>query len=230
MITKSLSAALLLATLIIALGITHQPVQAGAGITLDGNFDDWAGKPCVSDPAGDAPANLDIILFCFVSDFDTEEIFFMFQRSGSGMAPTDYTIRLDINNDGDYNDPEDRLIQIRYNLSNAHSMVDVTVYDGTGNYLTTVASKADWGESGREGGARVELGMSWAQLGLTPGVTAAATMDIYSGNMVDILDTPVTWTPADALGYIILGIIVVCAALYMVYRKRILDSEEGTQA
>ncbi|HET59783.1 MAG TPA: hypothetical protein ENN32_05395 [Chloroflexi bacterium] len=230
MITKAVSVALLLATLMIALGTTRQPVQAGAGITLDGNFDDWAGKPCVSDPADDAPANLDIILFCFVSDFDTEEIYFMFQRIGNSLAPTDYTIRLDINNDDDYNDPEDRLIQIKYNLSNAHSMVDVTVYDGTGNYLATVASKADWGQSGRDGGSGVELGMSWTQLGLTPGVTAAATMDIYSGNMVDILDTPVTWTPADALGYVILGTIIVCAALYMVYRKRILVSETGTQS
>jgi hypothetical protein len=191
-----------------------------AGIVLDGQFSDWAGKPCVSDPVGDAQSNLDLSRFCFVSDMNAEDIYFMFERDGGSNSPTNWVIRMDINDDGDYNDPEDRLIDIRYNLSNNKSMVNVTLYNGGWGYLTTIASKADWGESGRDGGSRVELYSSFANLGITPGVAASVTMDIYSGNMTDVLDTPIQWTPANALGYVMLAVILISGSFWMARRMK----------
>lgn len=216
---KIINAVLTISLLFGMLFIPQHTVKAAAGIALDGYFNDWAGKPCVSDPNGDASPTLDLINFCFISDLDTQEIYFMFERSGSSNAPTDYVIRLDINNDGDYNDPEDRLITINYNLSQKKSMVDVNLSDGTGGYITTMASKANWGSSSENGGNKVELYATFADLGILPGVAAAITMDMYSGSYVDTLDTPVTWTPANALGYVLLGVILIAGCVWMAKKK-----------
>ncbi len=223
---------LILFTFFFSLFLPQATVKAAAGITLDGSFGDWAGKPCVSDPNGDASSTLDLVAFCFIADLDTQEVYFMFERSSGSNSPTDYVIRMDVNNDGDYSDPEDRLISIRYNLSKKKSMVDVDIYDGTWNYITTKASKANWGATGDDGAAQVELFASFADLGINPGVATAVTMDIYSGNFDDVLDTPVTWTPADALGYMLLGGIILGASIFMVFQRKkkfVLPSFRGTQ-
>ncbi|NSW50944.1 MAG: hypothetical protein HPY85_00375 [Anaerolineae bacterium] len=206
---------------VLCLGYRVTPVKAqSAGISLDGDFSDWTGKPCVGDAIGDSQPTLDIASFCFFSDMNNQVVYFMFERSGSSNAPTDWMIRIDVNDDGDYSDPEDRLIDIRYNLSANKSLVDVAVYDGSGSYVTTIASKADWGESSRDGGARVELGVSFGNLGILPGVAVSVTMDMYSSSFADILDTPIQWTPANALGYLILLTILIVGSIWMALRTR----------
>ncbi|MCB2178841.1 hypothetical protein KQH61_05455 [bacterium] len=202
--------------------ILTTPVSAAAGITLDGSFDDWDGQPCISDPLGDASsASNDLTTFCFVSDQEAELAYFMIERDKETNKPLTSIILIDNNNDGDYTDPEDRAIEVVYNANQNSTKVDVDIFDGTGALISTVATGANWGQTGSDGASRVELGASFADLGFAPGATVAVSMYVISmqGNTVDDGSAEIQWTPADALGPVLLAGILLAASLGLAYLK-----------
>ena len=106
-------------------------VYAAGIITLDGNFDDWNGQPCISDPIGDASSDAnDLTAFCFVSDQTDEIAYFEIERVKDTNKPLTSVIYIDNNDDGDYTDTEDRSIEIVYNANQNNTRVSVEVYDG----------------------------------------------------------------------------------------------------
>ncbi|GAB4401117.1 MAG: hypothetical protein OHK0052_24680 [Anaerolineales bacterium] len=72
------------------------------------------------------------------------------------------------------------------------------------------------GETAREGGTRVEYGISFTDLGIYPGQTI--DMQIWSlnpGGYVSDYSQIVTWSPADALGWLLLGAFALVAVIGM---------------
>ncbi|MBN2048203.1 MAG: hypothetical protein JW750_10205 [Anaerolineaceae bacterium] len=204
--------------------LTGQTVAAqSASIILDGLFDDWAGQACITDPQDDADESNDILRFCFAAEQSAGNLYFMVERQKETNKPLNLSVRLDINDNGSYGDAVDRSIYVVYNPNQNDTKVDVFVYDGGGSQLSTVTSSASWGEVGSTGASRVEFYAPLSVLGIDPGSAAAITMDVisYQGNSIDDgLNTPVQWTPADALGWGLLLLILIGASFFMAYRNQ----------
>lgn len=205
--------------LVLLLFISPLSAAYAGDIVVNGEFSDWDGQPCVDDLGGETNNTDDLVKFCFVADQDAEITYFFVQRVGDSNSPLDANIKLDMNNDGDVTDPEDRNIDIKYNLNNNTSLVDVDLYDGQGNFLVEIANKENWGDSGTAGGARVEMSLTFAQLGIVPGLGAAISMQVGSTQGSTVVDTviEVQWTPANALGDGLLIGILIAASLGMAY-------------
>lgn len=221
------------------------PLALAAGtIVLDSQFGDWAGQTCVPDPAGDAPPERDVLQFCFANNPNDPTAYFMVERASSPKKLR-LALLIDTNNDGVYNDPQDRMVVVEYKPTGNASQVTVWIYDGTGNNGTSLANKVDWGESKQEGGQRVEWGVSFAALGIVPGQTINMTLVTSNAaepdeaaeelcedvpppcdpvqellNNADDTVAPVQWSPADALGPVLLSLVLVGGAGVLAYRRR----------
>ncbi|MDP4092063.1 MAG: hypothetical protein Q8920_01730 [Bacillota bacterium] len=61
------------------------PVMAASGITLDGNFSDWADKPSLSDPKGDESSFMDMVNMKWYPDSSAGNLYLYCERQqGSG--------------------------------------------------------------------------------------------------------------------------------------------------
>ena len=209
----SLALALALSTL------TILPVRAAGLIVLDSLFNDWAGQAYVTDPTGDGSQGTDFTKFYFATNPGVSTLFFMLER-----LPSDQQIIIwqsfDMNNNGIFNEPTDRLVKVTYDPKNNNSKVDVTVYTGTNQFIAQIANNVDYGESEREGGEKVEWVVPMGLLGMTPGQTINIGLTVdpeenENGAISDVLDTPVQWSPASALGWGLLGAILLAAVIWM---------------
>jgi hypothetical protein len=194
---------------------------AAAPITLDGAFADWSGHSMVGDPIGDADGPVtDLTALYFATNPDDPTAFFMVERLG-GNKPLDLVLYIDANDNGVYTEAADRQVRVVYNPQGSRSSVDVDLYDGTGQFLAVVASDVDWGESGEEGGQRVEWGVAFADLGMLPGQPLRMYLVSMQGNKISDGTTEVQWSPANALGWAIVVAILAGGSLWMgVMRKR----------
>lgn len=213
-----------------ALLITSTAFAAGI-IVLDGAFDDWIGQPCISDPIGDSTqVSNDLTSFCFVSDQTDEIVYFEIERVQDTNKPLVTIIYLDINGDGDYTDVEDRYIKTTYNANQNSTRVSVDVYDGQSSLVSNVTSGADWGQQGSNGASKVELGVSFADLGIIPGSTVAVSMYSVSmqGAVIDDGMAEIQWTPANALGWALITVILIVSAALMTQKVRDNNKQEIT--
>lgn len=195
------------------------PVFAAAPIVLDGNFGDWAGQTCIPDPPNDATdSKADILNFCFANNPNDPTSFFMIERQQAN-NPLDLQLYVDTNNNGVYGEGADRLITVFYNPQGAGSSVDVNVYSGTGQFLSTVVTGANWGEGGHLGGSRVEWRITFAALGIAVGQPIRMYVASMKSGSVSDNTVEVQWSPANALGVIILGGILVSGSVWYGYRR-----------
>lgn len=144
---------------------------ATAGIVLDGQFNDWAGKMHLSDPGNDVtdPGG-DITDFYWANNPGEATNYWMIQRQPSNNWVC-YIVYCDTNNNGQFHDHVDRMVVVMYYPQNNTSRVKVTVrYGDTGQAISRTNNK-DWGESTQEGGKRVEFSASFADLGIGVGQT-----------------------------------------------------------
>ena len=198
-----------LAILIVLLFLAA-PAQAASPIALDGEFDDWAGQAYLDDPSGDARNDVtDLLTFYFGTNPDEATSYFMVERLKGGNNRLLLRLFVDANNNGDFTEAADRMISVDYRPRNNDSRVTVEVYSGDGAYLNTVAHNADWGETSKEGGLRVEWGVSFDDLGIVP--NQALRMYLESGNANRPSDRlpdggDIQWSPADAMGYPLLAL------------------------
>lgn len=185
--------------------------SAGA-ITLDSNFSDWAGQPCVPDPVDDCDNNrADLVSLFFASPPNDSNIYFMAETAAGANQPLGLRIQIDTNNDGIYTSAVDRIILVRYQAKQNDSEVEVDLLDGQEEDVAEIARGADWGESRLEGSNRVEWGVSLAQLGVQAGQPIRMLMQSRGGsaNGNSWCDTTqeIQWSPADALGPVLLLVI-----------------------
>jgi hypothetical protein len=186
------------------------PAVLGAGnIVLDGQFNDWSGQSCISDPAGDvADPQTDITLFCFATNLGVSNAYFRAQRAGGSNAIT-YFLNIDVNNNGSFSDPSDKVVIIDYKPTGNASQVTISWPGGSDN--------GNWGESKQEGALNVEWYVPFSAIGISAG--QPIQMYLASSYGTSILDTTgiVQWSPANALGWIILGVILVGASVWMTF-------------
>jgi hypothetical protein len=140
-------------------------------ITLDGNFSDWEGHMYIADPIGDAAIHhRDIIAFYWANNPDDETCYWMLERVPAS-STVRYILFLDMNNNGDFRENVDRLVQVVYNPQQNSSFVRMIVrYGDTGQRISSVYNQ-DWGESSTEGGRKVEFAVSFDDLGMGIGQT-----------------------------------------------------------
>ena len=170
-------------------------------IVLDGEFDDWAGRANIVDPAGDASKQRGDILRFYWGDNESETIFWMVERPTGETKKVSYAVHLDMNNDGDFTDDVDRIIEVEYHPRDNDSKVDVKVRRADNNKKLTEYKKQDWGESKQEGGSRVEFGVPTEDLQFSFG--AAFRMYVESNFNDRAPDTgDIQWSPMPILGFI----------------------------
>jgi len=200
-----------------------QPTQASGTIVLDGQFNDWLGKPCINDPEGDASKKNgqgDIRSLCYTTNPDDSTMYVMVEKwNAVNTPPAEYAMYVDTNNDGDYTDVEDRQIKATYTSNANRSEVTVVVYNGSGILLQTLATNQNWGDYSAAGGTRCEFGISFSALGIQP--NQAITMMLISdqGGAIDSTSF-VQWSPANALGYGLLVLLIATAGWSMTRIQR----------
>ena len=189
------------------------PAVLGAGnIVLDGQFSDWAGQSCIPDPSGDVTdPQADITLFCFATNPGVSNAYFSAQTVDSSNNMT-YFLYIDANNDGNFNDPSDIVVTIDYKPTGKKSRVTVSWPGGS--------DQGDWGDSKQSGALNVEWYVPFSAMGISAG--QPIQMYLASSYWAGVLDTTaiVQWSPADALGWIMLGVILVGASVWMTFLSR----------
>lgn len=184
-----------------------------SAIALDGEFSDWAGRANISDAAGDARnARGDILRFYWGDNDGDERMYWMVERPAGFTNVVSYSVHLDMNNDGDFHDDVDRIVEARYHPRNDDSHVDVKVRRADNNRKLAEYKHNDWGESRPEGGGRVEFGVPFSDLGFSFG--AAFRMYVESSFDDRAPDTgDVQWSPVPVLGYVGAGLALLLGGL-----------------
>jgi hypothetical protein len=205
----------LLALLMAIMAVSVVKAQSG-GIVLDGEFSDWDGQASVADPQGDShTAHTDIKTFYFATNPDEEYLYFMAERWNTGAESVVYSLAIDTNNDGVYTDASDRRIEVIYNPSRGSA--DVALYDGVGGFLSQIADNQSWGEGKK--GRYVEWGVSFADLGILPHQTLRLQLFSMQGGNVSDGVSEVQWSPADALGWLLVPLALGGIA-YLYFRRK----------
>ncbi|MBC7222669.1 MAG: hypothetical protein H5T59_00065 [Anaerolineae bacterium] len=221
-------AALIVATVV--LGGLAPPALAAGPIVVDGQFGDWDGQAHLDDPAGDAHIpSTDIARFYWATNPGESTAYFMIERYPEQQPRgVIYRLWVDVDNNGQYGEPQDRLVVVRYRARNGDSQVEVTVLTATGQQVN--AYGGDWGDSREEGGTHCEFGVSFADLGIGSGQairmfvqsSPSSQSNLIPDNAPDSGD--IQWSPVDALGYgllaFFLGSGVVLLALTQHARER----------
>ncbi len=188
------------------------PVALGAGyVSMDGAFDDWSGQSCIGDGTGDAAGpETDITQFCFATNAGESNAYFMIERldAGSGGKALDLTIYFDTNNDGSYETSAD----VSYKAFNNNSNVTVNWSGG--------ADGGDWGLDRSEGANRVEWYVPFSAMGIAPGQAIQMYVVSWQGGSVSDDTAGVQWSPANALGWILIAILLVGGSIGLTFLRR----------
>jgi len=197
---------------------------SSAPVSLDGQFGDWIGRACISDPVGDCGnADIDLTALYLASSSNDPTAYFMLARQGGGNQPIGIRIYIDTNNNGGYQDARDRIVVVRYQPAQQDSQVDVELHDAADAFMAQIASDVNWGQSLAAGAQQVELGVSFAQLGILAGqairLRAEGLPGNFNGSPCDST-SEVQWSPADALGRALLVALLIGAGGWMAYQRR----------
>ncbi|MCH9009546.1 MAG: hypothetical protein IIC21_02840 [Chloroflexi bacterium] len=181
------------------------PSPPSSFIVLDGDFEDWAGRANIVDPLGDARnARGDIIAFHWANEPDDKTAFWMIERPPNIDKSVRYSLHLDMNDDGDFTDAVDRIVEVLYAPGLRSSRVDTRVRRADNNQLIAVDANRDWGETIAEGSSRVEFGVPYADLGFSFGSVFRTYVESSYGDRVpDSGD--IQWTAIPILGYLGVG-------------------------
>lgn len=205
--------ALVLAALALA-GLAAQPALAAGPIVVDGQFGDWDGQAYLDDPVGDAHIpSTDIERFSWGTNPGDSTAYFFFQRAQEheprGVI---YLLWVDTDNNGQYGEPQDRLVTVLYHPRNGDSVVQVVVLTGMGQVVNSYGG--DWGDSREEGGTRCEIGVSFADLGIGAGQAIRMFLQSAPGGQGNLISDrapdagDIQWSPVDALGHVLLGVLL----------------------
>jgi hypothetical protein len=207
--------------LLVLLLTVPQALAAGPKITLDGQFVDWVGQVNVDDPRGDSTdKSTDLRVFYFRTDLDNQINYLMAEFWEQGSEPRVLHLYVDTNDDGVYGESIDRLAEVHYEPLKDRSSVHVLLFDGDGTFLGEITSDSDWGESVNGGARRLEWALRFEQLGILPGQVVRMRLEAVRDGSVSDTVTEIQATPADALGFPLLFVVVLAGATWLTYRRR----------
>ena len=181
-------------------------LQGGSSIQLDGKFEDWIGRGNIVDPSGDArKARGDIVGFHWANNPDDEAAHWMIERPPGQDKNARYSLHLDMNDNGNFTDAVDRIVEVRYAPGPHRSWVETRVRRADDNHLIAINRFRDWGETTAEGGSRVEFGVPHTDLGFSFGsVFRMYVESSFDDRAPDAGD--VQWSAIPILGYVGVGI------------------------
>lgn len=224
-----------------------QSPSGASSIVIDGQFPDWDGYANLPDPKGDARrASGDMSALYWANNGGFEVNYWMVERyfseghsnyeqddaewhdwpgwgqynSTSQARQVRYTIYIDTDDDGRFDERNDRRVEVHYQPRWGDSNVKVRVKHGKGGE-TIFSTSGDWGESIIEGGRRVELEVPWAHLGFSSG--AVIRMYVKSDRNDRLPDGgDIQWSPASILGYWLLAAVMAIGGVvyWRIKRKR----------
>ena len=169
-------------------------------------------------PQGDAGHSWnDLQAFYFAANPGDSTAYFMAQRWEPGQKALTLHLLIDTNNNGLYTDPGDRMLVVDYQVKGA-GLVDEYLYTGTGAYLKAVAVNMPWREV--YPGRQVEWGVSFADLGIAPYQTIRMQLQAIQGNSADDALAEVQWSPANALGYPLLAVLLALGAVWLFCKRK----------
>ena len=219
------------------------PLPFGPPITIDSDFSDWAGQAVVSDPSGDQSGKIknDVHQLYWANNVDQEINFHMIKRHTTDGLPFDgtngqkkavkYILFVDVNNDGDYTDDADRLVEVRYHPKATEGKTRVKVRSPTSKRVISDLGNQDWGETVGEGGLRVEFAVDWDDLGFNFGGAIRFYAISFEGGRKSpkIKDRipdgagDIQWSPASIFGPLMLTILfgVGVAAIWWFRGRRV---------
>jgi hypothetical protein len=204
------------------LGSTFSPTYAAQPININGKCNEWGGRAHIDDPEGDSSvATSDIKSFYFESIPNDDNVYFMMERWLGGEELVVYSLSIDTNNNGQYGDADDRLVVIQYQPTKNKSIVNIDVYDGLGGLQHSIGPE-NWGEGKNKGGTCVEWKISYTDLGIAPFQPIRMTLTSASEISLPPEDSTgeVQWTPASALGWPLLGAIMVAGVGLLWYQRK----------
>ena len=205
--------------LLLWIAISPANAQSG-GIVLDGQFNDWLGQPSVPDAQGDAQTNhSDLSALHFTNNPDQDYLFFMAERWNPGSEGMVLRLYLDTNNNGVFSEGGDRLIEVTYH-PNQGGRTYVDLYNGQGGFIGQIAHQMSWGEPGK--GSRVEWGVTFADLGIAPFQTIRMQLVSNHGSQLSDAVAEVQWSPANTLGWYLLGGLTAAGVFWIYYRRRVI--------
>jgi hypothetical protein len=194
------------------------PVAFGAGtITLDGAFADWSGQSCISDPQNDAiDPETDIKQFCFANNAGVANAYFMLERyDRESDKELELVLYFDINNNGSYGDAVDKTATISYKPTGQSGRTDVSANGWS--------ARGEWGLSKKDGGFMTEWYVPFSALGINPGQPIRMYIVSMKENQVSDESAEVQWSPADALGWLLIGAMLTTGSVYFAFRRRSLE-------
>jgi len=192
-----------------------------ANIVVDGQFADWAGKPNLTDPAGDVtPARDDLTAFYWATNPGDPTTYFMVQRSFPvGNTKGFFHIFIDTNCNGNYGEATDRAIYVTFDPNALVGLTALDVYPGNspGAGVPISTNAGNWGDPAGpapNGSTRTEFGVSFANLGISANQQICFWLGSYQNyDDVTFVDRipgtgDITWTPIPALDYPLLAVVV----------------------
>ncbi len=217
LLREMITISLLLVVFMVCLMPKEVLAQSGQ-ITLDGSFDDWTGQASIDDPRGDAKTDhTDLSAFYFATNPDQEVAYFMAERYQSGSQKIVLRLSIDTNNNGIYDEPDDRIAEVEYS-PNPGGSTSVDLYDGGGNFLSRIANDSSWGDAGT--GRRVEWGISFEALGIVPYQPVRIVLVSMQGGQISDGVIEVQWSPANALGWFLLIPLGLAGVGFLIYRQK----------
>jgi len=188
-------------------------------------FGDWAGQAFISDPFDDQVSGheFDLHEMYWANNLNEEVNYHMIKRQTTDGLPFDgtngqdkhlhYLLYVDTNNNGDFTESGDRIIEIHYDPKH-NGEVKVKVRAADSNRVISDTGNNTWGENTGEGGLRFEFAISWDDLGISLGDVIRMYVISYKGKVgnPDLKDRlpdsgDVQWSPASIFGPVLLAII-----------------------
>jgi hypothetical protein len=196
------------------------PPLSSPQIVIDSDFTDWDGKAFLNDPSGDhlGLSRNDIAAMYWANNQDDEVNFHMIERhttdgqayngSNGQTKGARYVLYVDVNNNGNYSDGADRLVQVNYIPKHFSGQVRVRVRHANTYQKISDTGWNDWGQNRDEGGLKFEFPVSWDDLGFGFGGVVRMYAASYLGpvdlhlerDRVPDGSADVQWSPASILG------------------------------
>jgi exosortase family protein XrtG len=139
--------------------------RAGQGFVLDGAFDDWQGRACLTDGRGDGREDVDFRALAWGTNENEQRLYFMVERQLPVAAGRGCTCRLyfDVDCSGSYDNSVDKYAEVTYMPVTGHGWVAVELYSAAGHLLAVYRGR--WGEAS---GRRFEFAIPMKKLGIYP--------------------------------------------------------------
>jgi len=192
---------------------------------LDGSFDDWQGRACLSDVEGDGRPHNDFKRISWTTNENESSLYFMLERFTSFPRNSQLDARMffDINGNGSYEDLIDKYVELSYQPNNGQVNVRIYTVDGRlkGEY------SGQWGEKSSAGGSRFEFSLPMEDLRVYPAQSIRFYIADIGGEKLDRLPDQGDnqWAPFPVFYQSRFSIVLVCliwlAVTIFFYRNQI---------